>query len=97
MHAPSPRTRRVPAGFLGGCVGAAAALTLVSLGDPPRWPSTATAAQQVVNDDADARGFISAADQRKQIIERLDKVIGALERIDRRLNAGVPTTTAAVD
>lgn len=86
MHAPTPGNRRFSSGLIGGCVGATAVLMVMSLSQA-FGPGEASGSQQVINEER-AVGFVSAAEQRKQIIDRLDRVLGALERIDRRLQDG---------
>jgi len=81
----SLNAQRTPfaAGLLGVAVGAGVLLGIGAIGARPQ-PATALASAPAQTDDR-PRGLISAADQRKQIIDRLDRVLDALERIDERL------------
>lgn len=88
------------AGLFGGFVGAALLLGVVTLVTSPgapgiAGPNTAHASPTTQVEDR-PRGLISAADQRKQIIERMDRILVVLERIEshaRDSGAGRPPTT----
>lgn len=67
-------------GLLGGFVGAALLLGVVTIANQP-GPSAALASPDASIEDR-PRGLISAADQRKQIIERMDRILAVLERIE---------------
>lgn len=82
------------AGLLGGFLGAALLLGVTMLAGAPGAPGSpgvpgprAALADTTAPDEP--RGLISAADQRKQILERLDRIVILLER----LNADTRTPT----
>ncbi|MGP1310434.1 MAG: hypothetical protein ACTS27_09580 [Phycisphaerales bacterium] len=91
MRDRSSSRRGIRAGMVGGAAGAAAVGIVWLAG--VTGPSQALA-QTAAEPSDHARGFISAAEQRKQIVERLDRIALALERINRRLEQGVHVADA---
>ncbi len=83
------------AGLFGGFIGAALLLGVVTISHRS-GPSAALASPEAQVEDR-PRGLISAADQRKQIIERMDRILVVLERLEshaRESSAGQPPTRA---
>jgi hypothetical protein len=79
------------AGLLGGFLGAALLLGVTMLAGAPGSPGVPGPRAALADTTApdEPRGLISAADQRKQILERLDRIVILLER----LNADTRTST----
>lgn len=74
------RRSALGAGLLGGFVGASLLLGVVTIAKQP-GPNAALASPDASIEER-PRGLISAADQRKQIIERMDRILVVLERIE---------------
>lgn len=89
---PTERRPAFFAGMLGGLAGAALALSVATFAGRPAafGPSEALARDTRDGVDERPRGLVSAAEQRIEIIERLDRIVAALERIDRHSTAHAP-------